>query len=165
MALARLDSLPVHGVVPPQLQEALIREVWATVAAQPIVASLARQLIRSVVFAPLGWLLLAPLWAKRLLGFLPGLGFLTVRYTLTNRRLMIRTGMKPRTQAELPLDQIASVRIRTDVNSRFYLTGDLEILRDDGSVALTLRGVPEPESFRQAILQAREAWGPYVRSV
>lgn len=164
MALARLDSLPVLGVVPPQLQEALIREVWATVATNPVVASLARKLISSVVLAPLGWLVLAPFWAKRLLGFLPGLSFLTVRYTLTNRRLMIRTGMKPKPRAEIPLDQIGDVRIRTDANSDFYVTGDLEILRHDGSVALVLRGVPEPESFRQAILQACEAWAPYLKS-
>lgn len=164
MGLARLDSLPVSGVVPPQLQEALIREVWATVAANKTVMSLARRLIRSVILAPLGWLILAPFWAKRLLGFLPGLSFLTVRYTLTNRRLMIQVGMKPKPRAEISLDQIQDVRVRTDENSEFYVTGDLDILDRDGKVAMTLLGVPEPESFRQSILQAKVAWAPYLRT-
>ena len=162
MALARLDALPVSGVVPPQLHEAIIREVWATVAANSAVMSIARRLIRSVIFAPLGWLILAPFWAKRFLGFLPGLAPLTVRYTLTNRRLMIRIGMKPKPRAEIALDQIQDVRIRTDDNSDFYFTGDLEVLSRDGRVALVLHGVPEPESFRQSILQARDAWARYL---
>jgi hypothetical protein len=163
-SLARLDSHAVTGVVPPQLQEAMIREVWATAMANTAAATLARKLIRSIVLAPVGWLLLAPLWGKRLLGFLPGLSGLTTKYTLTNRRLMIRKGLKPRPVAELPLHEIGEVRIITDTNSEFYVTGALEVRRAEGQVAFTMPGVPEPESFRQAILQARDAWGPYLKS-
>ena len=48
------------GVVPPQLGEAVIREVWPSVTIIPAVASLGRKLICSIFLAPLGWLLLLP---------------------------------------------------------------------------------------------------------
>ncbi len=162
MSLARIDSHAVTGVVPPKQQEAMIREVWETTAANGPAQTTARKLIRSVILAPLGWLLLAPLWGKRFLGFLPGLSFLTVKFTLTNRRLMIRKGMKPHPTAEIPLNQIGEVHIRTDSNSDYYATGDLEVQRKDGTIAFTMKGVPEPESFRQAILQSRDAWSQYL---
>ena len=162
-SLARLDSQAIAGVVAPQTQEAMIREVWETVAANHAAASVVRKLISSVVLAPLGWLLIAPIFAKRLLGFLPGLSFLTVKFTLTNRRLMIRKGMKPVPGLEIPLNEIGDVRVVIDDNSKFYGTANLEVLRKDGTVAFTMPGVPEPESFRQAIIQSRDAWGPYLK--
>ncbi len=161
--LSRATEQIVTGVVPPQLQEAMIREVWATVAANGPVMTMGRKLISTIFLAPLGWLLIAPFWAKRFLGFLPGLSFLTVKYTLTNRRLMIRAGMKPHATKEIPLNEIGEVRIRTDSNSAFYDTGDLIVQRKDGATAFEMPGAPEPESFRQTILQARDAWGPYLK--
>src|SRR5438046_788286 len=113
-SLARIDSHAVTGVVPPQVQEAMIREVWATFTSNSAAASMARKLIGSIFLAPLGWLLIAPLWAKRFLGFLPGLSALTVKYTLTNRRLMIRKGMKAQATAEIPLNQIQQVFVVPD---------------------------------------------------
>jgi len=157
--MARLDSQVITGVVPPQIQEAMIREVWASITTNSGLSALARKFMSSVFLAPVGWLLLLPLFVKRLLGFLPGLSGLTVKYTLTNRRVMVRTGMKARPVQEIALSEIGDVRLIQDANSEFYLTGSLEILRKDGSVALTLAAVPEPESFRHSILQARDAWG------
>src|SRR5919199_3381379 len=70
----------VTGVMPPQLGEARIREAFPSLLdSAPGLANLAARLIRSVVLAPLGWLLLAPLFVKRLLPFV------CKRYTLTNR--------------------------------------------------------------------------------
>jgi hypothetical protein len=159
--LARLDSEAIAGVTSPQTQEAMIREVWETIAANVKATSVVRKLIGTIVLAPIGWLLIAPIFAKRLLGFLPGLSFLTVKFTLTNRRLMIRKGMKPVPGHEIPLHEIGDVRIVMDENSAFYGTANLEVLKKDGTVAFTMPGVAEPESFRQGIIQARDAWGPY----
>jgi hypothetical protein len=75
---------------------------------------------------------------------------------------MIRHGIKPKPAHEIPLDQLGDIRIVTDANSAFYVTGNLEVLRKDGAVVFTMKGVPEPESFRQAIVQARDAWGPLL---
>ena len=164
-AMGRLDQQVITGVVGPQQGEALIREVWATTAANAPAMTLARKLISTVVLAPIGWLLIAPLFGMRLLGFLPGLSFLTVKYAVTNRRLMVRKGMKPLPVHQIPLDQIADVRVIPDANSDFYTTANLEVLAKDGKVAFTMAGVPEPESFRQIILQARDAWGPLLNTL
>src|SRR3954447_19931023 len=73
----------VTGVVPPQTGEARIRESFPTVVGvQPGLASLGKKLIQTIALAPLGWLVLAPLFLKRIAPRL------CTRYTLTNRRLM-----------------------------------------------------------------------------
>jgi hypothetical protein len=144
----------VTGVMPPQLGEALIREAWPTVLeASGGVARLAHTLLKTVVLAPLGWLLLLPLFGKRLL---PGL---SKRYTLTNRRLMVQRGLRPTPAQEVALADIDEVRLVPDSFDRFYLSGTLEVL-SKGQVALTLPGVPEPEGFRHAVVNAVKAWVP-----
>jgi hypothetical protein len=143
----------VTGLVPPQTGEAVIREVWPSVAAHPGVAGLGRLLTRSIIGAPLAWLMMAPFY------FLKILPFMARRYTLTNRRLMIRRGLKPQPVHEVALADIDEVRLHQDANSTFYRAGNLEIV-SGGKVVLTLNGVPEPESFRHSIVNAYKAWVP-----
>jgi hypothetical protein len=145
----------VTGVVPPELGEALIREVWPSVAAHPRVAALGRRLTRTYVGAPLAWIIMAPFYLSKVLP----IGRLAIRYTLTNRRLMIRRGMRPQPSHEIPLAEIDDVRLLRDANSQFYRAGDLEIA-SNGKVVLRLPGVPEPESFRHSIINAYKAWVP-----
>jgi hypothetical protein len=144
----------VTGVVPPEIGEAMIREVRPTVlAGGAAIPNLARMLQRSIVLAPLGWLLLAPLFAKKLLPFI------CERYTLTNRRLMIQRGLKPSPVKEVALRDIDDVRVVDSTRDTFYLSATLEVL-SAGKVVLTLPGVPEPEGFRRAIRSAVSAWVP-----
>jgi hypothetical protein len=143
----------ITGLTPPQVREAMIREVWPSVAAYAGPASLGRALIRSIVAAPLGWLVLLPFYFKKILPFL------AQRYTLTNRRVMIRRGLRPRASHEVALSEIDQVNLKTDHNSGFYRAGTLELV-SAGRVLMTLPGVPEPESFRQSILNASTAWVP-----
>lgn len=142
----------IAGLFPPQLGEALIRQAWPSVAAFPAIASLGRTLILSYVGAPLGWALMLPVYFAKILPFVAR------RYTITNKRVMIQTGLKPQPIAEVELTKIEDVRIQKDVNSEFFRSGNLELITD-GKVALTLVGVPEPESFRICILSATRAWG------
>ncbi len=143
----------VTGIVPPQLGEALIRESFPSVAAFVPVATAGRILICSIIGAPLGWFLMLPVY------FLKILPFFARRYTVTNRRVMIRRGLKPLPSAEVSLAQIDEVRIVRDANSHFFRAGTLEMV-SSGKVVLTLPAVPEPESFRIAILSACRAWAP-----
>ncbi len=133
-----------------------IRETYPSVARLPGAASLGRALTRTVVLAPLAWLLMAPLYFGKLLPI-----FMR-RYTITNRRVMIRRGWKGKPGQDVRLDAIDDVRLATDANSDFFRAANLEII-SNGQVALTLHGVPEPEGFRQAILNARNAWAPSKR--
>src|SRR5918992_2901 len=93
--LANSHPHAMTEVASPQLREAIIRDVWPSVAAYPGPAGLARACYRTIVLAPLGWLVLAPLYFKKLLAILPGMSGLATRYRLTNRRLMVCTGLKP----------------------------------------------------------------------
>ncbi|MCI0456172.1 MAG: PH domain-containing protein [Gemmataceae bacterium] len=146
----------IAGVVPPELDEARIREAWPSVARSPGLAGLGRALTRTIFLAPLAWLLMSAGYFGKLLPVLAR------RYTLTNRRVMIRRGWKGKPGQEVRLDAIDEVRIKTDANSDFFRAADLEII-SNGQVALTLRGVPEPDGFRHAILNARDAWAPGKR--
>jgi hypothetical protein len=158
-AMADMRKQAVTGVIPPQLDEAVIREVWPSVTASPAAAGLARVLMSSRIGAPLGWLLLAPIYFKKMLALGPGMSGLAVRYTLTNRRLMIQHGLKPRPAREIALADIDEVRVRTDSNSEYYGAATLDIVSKD-QVKLTLPGVKGPESFRHAIINAYKAWVP-----
>jgi hypothetical protein len=158
----------ITGVVAPQLGEALIRELYPSVARRPWMAGpgrkiseLAGKLARTVlllplalVIAPVGWFLfLAPPYFGKLMPFMAR------RYTLTNQRLMIRRGWKRKPRQTVALADIEDVRIQKDKNSEFFMAGTLEII-SKGQVVMTLPGVPGPEAFRHNILDACKAWVP-----
>jgi hypothetical protein len=143
----------ITGVVPPQQAEALIREAWPSVARHKGMAGLGRALTRTIVLAPLAWLVMALGYFGKLLPFT------ACRYTLTNRRLMIRKGWSRKVAHEIPLADIDDVRVQTDSNTTFFRAGTLEIVSKE-QVALKLPGTPEPDSFRIAILNACTAWVP-----
>lgn len=143
----------VTGVVPPDAGEAKIREAWPSVASVPAVAGLGQTLTRTIILAPLGWLLMSAVYFGKLLPFA------ATRYTLTNRRIMIRRGWKGTPTHEVPLARIDDVRVVNDAQSDFFRAGTIEIV-EGGKVALTLPGIPEAEAFRIAILNARNAWVP-----
>jgi hypothetical protein len=145
---------PVTGLTPPQRAEALVREVRPSVAAIPAISGPARRLIQTVFLAPLGWLMLAPLFPLK---FHP---FICKRYTLTNRRLMVRRGLaRPRPIQEVALADIDDVRVDPASRDDFYHAGTLEVL-SQGKTVLRMPGVPQPEAFRHAILNAARAWVP-----
>jgi len=141
----------IAGVMPPLLGEARIREALPVMHGP--LAKVAQKLVRSIVLAPLGWALLAPLFAMK---FAP---FIFVRYTLTNRRLMIQRGLKPTPTHEIKLEDIDEVRLVAADDDPFYHSGTLEII-SKGQVALRLPGTPESEGFRHAIVNAVKAWVP-----
>jgi hypothetical protein len=143
----------ITGVVPPQLGEAKIREAYPSVAASPAIAGLGQALTRTIILAPLAWMIMAIAYFGKVLPILAR------RYTLTNRRLMIRRGWKAKVAQEIPLAEIDEVRLQKDINSNFFRAGTLEIV-SNGQIKMILPGVPEPDSFKQAILNACAAWVP-----
>lgn len=151
--MVEIGQQAVTGVVPPQQGEAIIRVAWPSVTAYPPVAGLGRLLICSYVAAPLGWFLMLPFYFKKILPFM------ATRYALTNRRLMIQRGLKPVAVKEVPLAEIDDVRVVKDANSEFFRSATIEI-QSKGQVRLTLPGVPDPESFREAVRNACMAWVP-----
>jgi hypothetical protein len=152
-ANGQMPRQAVAGLMAPQMAEAMVREVWPSVKSVSAgVAGLSAQLMRSVVLAPLGWMLNGLLFGRK---FAPAL---CRRYTLTNRRLMIQRGWKPAPTQEVALTDIDDVRLLADSYDAFYRSGDLQVL-SGGKEVLKLAGVPEPESFRLAIVNAVKSWG------
>jgi Bacterial PH domain len=143
----------IAGVTPPEVAEARIREVWPSVASFPGIAGVGRMLTNTIVLAPLAWLLMSVIYFGKLLPIFAR------RYTLTNRRVMVRKGWRGTPAGEVALGSIDDVQLETDANTQFFRAANVKIL-SNGTVALTLPGVPDPESFRQAILNARNAWVP-----
>lgn len=152
-ANGQMPRQAVAGLMPPELAEAMIREVWPSVRGISAgIAGLSASLMRSIFLAPLGWMLNGLLFGRKLA---PAI---CQRYTLTNRRLMVRRGWKPAPVHEVTLKDIDDVRLIADSYDAFYRSGDLQVL-SGGKEVLKLGGVPEPESFRQAILNAVKSWG------
>ena len=143
----------VTGLVPPESGEAKIRETWPSVASSSLIAGLGQKLTRTIILAPLAWLIMSAVYFGKLLPFLAR------RYTLTNRRLMIRRGWHGTPSHEIPLANIDDVRVVNDAHSDFFRAGTLEIIQG-GRVVMTLPGTPEAEGFCIAILGARNAWVP-----
>lgn len=143
----------VAGLTPPELGEARIRDVWPSVTRMPAIANLGHALTLTIVLAPLGWLIMAiPFFAK----ILP---FLAVRYSLTNRQLTIKRGWRGVPRYAVPLSEIDDVQLDPASVDNFFRSGNLKIIRSGGS-PLVLKAVPDPESFRHAILDAVNAWAP-----
>jgi hypothetical protein len=140
----------VAGVVPREC-ETKIREAWPSVACIPGLATPGRALTGTIVLAPLAWLVMSVVYFGKLLPFVAR------RYRLTNHALSIRKGWKAVVGREVKLADIDEVKVVTDANSDFFRAANLEII-SKGQVVMTLRGVPEPEGFRHAILNARNAW-------
>src|SRR5438105_4594004 len=133
-AATEIGEQALTGVMPPQLGEAIIRDVWPSMTASPAAANLAKRLRGTIILASLGWLVLLPGFSLRFLG-------IVTRYRLTNRRLMICKGMKAKPRHAVPLDQIADVRLVADSYDDFYRAATLEILGSNGQVVLTLPAV------------------------
>src|SRR5437660_3432377 len=110
------------GSTPPQTAETAIREVWPSVTAVPAAAALGKTLIRSIILAPLGWFLLLPIY------FMKVLPFVAKRYTLTNRRIMIRRGLKPKPSVEVALGDFDEVRVVESTIDTFFPAATLDIL-------------------------------------
>ena len=143
----------VTGVIAPETAEARIREIFPSVARAKGLAALGKALTRTIILAPLAWLIMSLAYFGKLLPI-----FMT-RYTLSNRRIMIRKGWSGVPKQEVALAQIDDVRLVPDSIDDFFRAADLEII-SQGQVAMTLPGVPDPESFRHIILHAATAWVP-----
>jgi hypothetical protein len=145
-------NVAVTGVIPPTVGRARIREAFPAMPGVTPLAGLAKALTQTYVLAPLAWLLLAPFFALK---FAP---FVCRRYSLTNQSLSIRRGWKPAIVQEVLLADIDDVVLVGEVDT-FYLSGNLEV-KSGGKTLMTLAAVPEPEGFRQAVLNTVRAWVP-----
>ena len=87
--------------------------------------------------------------------------FVCRRYTLTNRRIVIRRGSsapneKSSTEKSTDLDAFDAIDVKVLPGQDWLHTGEL-IFRQGGAEVLRLSGVPRPEVFRRVCLMSRDA--------
>ncbi|MFO0967203.1 MAG: PH domain-containing protein [Gemmataceae bacterium] len=153
--MVAIQQHAVTGIVPPQTAEVRIREAWPSVAASGGIARLGRALTNTIFLAPLAWLMMSGVYFSKVMPFTAR------RYLLTNRRVAILRGWGAKVSGEVELGRIRDVKTVSDDNSDFFRAGNLEIYgAGSDRPLLVLPGVSEPENFRRAILQARDAWAP-----
>ncbi len=137
----------------PAIQETRIREVWPSVARVPAVAGLGKMLTKTIILAPLAWLVMGGVY------FLKVLPIFAIRYKLTDKRIMIVRGWSAKVSQAVALADIDDVQLDPATVDHFFRSADLKII-SGGHVAMTLTAVPDAEAFRHAILDSRNAWAP-----
>jgi hypothetical protein len=140
-------------MTPIDLPERRIREVYPTVARVPAISGLGKLLNNTIILAPLGWLLMSiPYFSK----VLP---FVGIRYRLTDKKIAIARGWSGSISQAVALGDIDDVKLDPASVDQFFRSADLQII-SGGKVEMTLKAVPDAESFRHAILDTRNAWAP-----
>jgi hypothetical protein len=151
---------PILGVMPSELVEVTCKVVWPTIG-----ATRAGRLVGRLAAVKLGWgefFTLGKLWTLATIPIsLAVFGwqlmpFVCRRYTLTNRRIIIRKGLRTVDGPWISLDEFDSIRIEVLPGQEWLHAGDLIFQRGDSEV-LRLSGVPRPETFRHVCLTARTA--------
>ncbi len=148
--MSSISSQALAGVTPPDVREAIITEVWPSIAANRLGRALGRLyalpipfgLFCAVATLPLPLFLFA--------------GTLFQRYSLTTLHVRVRKGLAGKNAEQVSLADLDDVRLVERPGQGFYHAADLELV-SQGRVALTLRGVPNPEAFQHNILAARDA--------
>jgi hypothetical protein len=152
-------SQPIAGVVPSELAEVTCKVVWPTIA-----ATRAGRLVGRLAAVRVGWgfftlgklLALATIPLSLTIFGWQLMPFVCRRYTLTNRRIIIRKGLLGVDGRWISLDDFDSIRIEVLPGQEWFHAGDLVFLHGDHEV-LRLAGVSRPEGFRHVCLTARAA--------
>ncbi|HET7310544.1 MAG TPA: PH domain-containing protein [Mycobacteriales bacterium] len=86
----------------------------------------------------------------------PFLKWLTTRYVLTNRRVVIRSGVLSRSGRDIPLTRVNDVSFRHSVIDRMLRCGTLTIESAGEQGQVVLPEVPDVESVQRQVLRHAE---------
>jgi uncharacterized membrane protein YdbT with pleckstrin-like domain len=127
----------------------------------PIVAGVASYLVflvpDSSVRAPVRWVIVVLALLVLLRWSLwPLLRWITTRYVLTNRRVVIRSGVLSRTGRDIPLTRVNDVSFRHSVVDRMLRCGTLTIESAGEHGQVVLPEVPSVELVQRQVLRRAE---------
>ena len=151
---------PIAGVTPPELEEVDAMTVWPTIG-----ATRAGRMVGKLAAVRTGWgrfFTLGKLWALATIPVsLAVFGWQLMpcvcrRYTLTNRRIIVRKGLMPADEQWIGLDEFDAIGVEVLPGQEWLYAGDL-VFQRAGIEALRLAGVSRPEVFRQVCLTAQKA--------
>lgn len=151
----------IPGVVPPQVAETTVMVIWPSIAGTALGRWLGSWYQNRSGFGhlftvgKLAMLLSIPLALALYIGKILPWSFR--RYRLTNRRLIIERGLRPRAERSIGLDEFDAIDIETLPGQQWYPAGEL-VFRKGRIEVFRLPGVPRPEAFRQTCLKAHRAY-------
>jgi hypothetical protein len=160
-ALQVAMKLPIPGFAPPELDEVDAMTIWPTIGAHPLgrlVGRLCASRIGLGKFFTLGkvWTV-ATIPLSLAVFFWQLMPYICRRYTLTNRRIIIRRGLQPLDEKWIDLDGFDSIEVKILPGQEWLHAGELSFKRGESEV-LHLSGVSRPEVFRQVCLDAQKAF-------
>jgi hypothetical protein len=150
---------PICGEVPPELEEVACKVVWPTIG-----ATRAGRLVGQLAAIPWG---IAPFTLGNLFALLTIplsvavfgwqlMPYVCRRYALTNRRIIIRQGLRPRDVRWIGLDEFDRIDVDVLPGQQWLRAGDL-VFRSGGNEVFRLPGIPRPAIFRQVCQTQRDA--------
>ncbi len=151
----------IAGVTPAEVAEATIMTVWPSIAAYPSGQLLGRWY--SVQWPHIYIFRLGNLCALLSIPYALVLYFcriapsIGIRYTVTNRRIVVQRGLQAAETRSIALNAFEEVEIDVRPGQAWYPAGDL-VLRHSGKEVFRLLGVSRPEGLRQVILKSRSAY-------
>ena len=150
----------IAGVAPPEVDEVNAMTVWPTIGATApgrMVGRLAAIRIGLGGFFTVGTALaVATIPVSLAVYAWQLLPFLCRRYTVTNRRIVVRRGYSAAEDRSLDLDAFDTIDVEVLPGQQWLHAGEL-VFRQQGTEVLRLSGVSRPEVFRQVCLKARDA--------
>lgn len=152
-------KLPFPGFVPPELDEADAVTIWPTIGAHPLGRLVGR--LCAIKIGLGGFFTLGKIWALATIPlslavfFWQLMPYICRRYTLTNRRIIIRRGLQPLDAKWIDLDGFDAIKIKVLPGQEWLHAGELIFKRGEIEV-LRLSGVSRPEVFRQVCLTAQK---------
>jgi uncharacterized membrane protein YdbT with pleckstrin-like domain len=109
----------------------------------------ARKWLRWIILAAAVIILLW--WALR-----PFLNWLTTRYVVTNRRVLMRNGVMSRTGRDVPLTRVNDVSFSRSIVERMFGSGTLTIESAGDRGQVILKDVPDVEAVQRDIYRLVE---------
>ena len=151
----------IAGVSPAGVEETPVMTVWPSICAYPsgrFLGSLYSIRWPDLYIFRLGSLLaLASIPHALGLFFYRLLPFVGVRYTLTNRRVVVQRGLAAEDDKAIDLDRFEEIEVRVRNGQAWFEAGDL-IFKRNGVETFRLEGVSRPEVFRRCCIKSKEAF-------
>ena len=151
---------PIAGVTAPETREVTVMTVWPTLGAYGagrVIGQLC-SIRAGVGFLSLGkllaLLLIAPAIGLYVFSLLPGV---TKRYRLTNRRVIVQSGLRGVDERWVDFDRFDAIDVEVLPGQEWYPAGDL-VFRNGQIETFRLAGVSRPETFRHTCLATRRGY-------
>ncbi|MCH7726265.1 MAG: PH domain-containing protein [Planctomycetes bacterium] len=151
----------IAGVTPAEVKECTTMTVWPSVVAYPTGTFLGK--LYSIrwpdlyIFRLGNLIALASIPHALLLYFCRIFPAIGLKYTLTNRRVVVIKGIKGIEDKSIELDRFDAIEVEVKPGQEWFHAGDL-VFKMGGTETFRLVGVSRPEAFRAICMHAHRAY-------